>query len=144
MRWSPPRGALLLPALNQRPIEESKKGVLADFGSSKMGSQALMQVAQAKLPAANLARGWSDLRRCGIILLLHVFLVSDGRLEQERFVLVTVHLLVNRKEVGNILDFRGQNSPEVGNTHHCSGQNVPQVGGPFKCYQRLNSHESFF
>jgi hypothetical protein len=55
IRWSPPRGALLLPALNQRPIEESKKGVLADFGSSKMGSQALMQVAQAKLPAANLA-----------------------------------------------------------------------------------------
>src|SRR2546426_8181247 len=94
MRWSPPRGALLLPALNQRPIEESKKGVLADFGSSKMGSQALMQVAQAKLPAANLARGWSDLRRCGIMLLLHVFLVSDGRLEQERFVLLTTTALL--------------------------------------------------
>jgi len=54
------------------------QGVTARFGARKTGRKALMQVEQAQGPGANLAQSWLSWRWCGMVVVLHAFLVSDG------------------------------------------------------------------
>ena len=70
-------------------VEES---VLTWLGASEVGSQALMQMAQGQGPATNLIQGWPDLLGYGRLMVLHAFLVSDRRLEQEVSVLLECHI----------------------------------------------------
>jgi len=66
--------------------------VLAWFGASKVGSQALMQVDQGQRPASYLLEGWSGIIPCGMVLRLHAVLVSDGHLSRCFFFLVECHI----------------------------------------------------
>src|SRR5437588_9983598 len=61
------------------------QGATAWLGACKTRRQARMQVEQAQGPAANVAWGWPGLCWCGIIMGLHVVLVSDGQRTQESF-----------------------------------------------------------
>ena len=75
-----------LPAIFARDLADEglqvQEGMPTRLGAGKVGSQALMQLAQGQRPAADFGQAGSDLRRCALLFLLHVFLVSDGRLEQ--------------------------------------------------------------
>lgn len=49
--------------------------MLVDFGTSKMGTQTLMQVEQADDPMAQLTQAWLGLLECDMLRRLHVFLL---------------------------------------------------------------------
>ena len=72
-----------LPAIFSGDVAEDglqvKEGVLADFGARKMGRQPLMHLPQAQCPGANGPQAWFGWRGCGILMMLHAGLLSDGR-----------------------------------------------------------------
>jgi hypothetical protein len=69
-----------------------EQGVLARFRASKVGSEALMQLAQGQRPSSYLLEGWSCFIRWSMLVVLQVFLVSDGYLFKELFVLLECHI----------------------------------------------------
>jgi hypothetical protein len=71
---------------------QGEQSVLTWLGASEGGSQALMQMAQGQGPATNLIQGWPDWLGYGRLMVLHAFLVSDRRLEQEVSVLREGHI----------------------------------------------------
>jgi len=85
-----------LPAIFSRDLADDglqvEECMTAWFGASKMGTETLMQLDQAQRPPANLSQGWSGLLWCGMVMMLHAFLVSDGQLKQEIFVLLECHI----------------------------------------------------
>jgi len=72
-----------LPAIFAGDVAEDglqvEQGMLADFGASKMGRQPLMHLPQAQCPGANGTQAWFGWRGCGILMMLHAGLLSDGR-----------------------------------------------------------------
>src|SRR5437667_12873947 len=84
-----------LPAVFARNVTEDslqvEQGVLKRFGASEIGSKPLLPVAQDQRPTGDLLRGWSLLRVCAMIGILHAFLVSDGRLECRWTTLLACH-----------------------------------------------------
>ena len=52
----------------------------------------LVQDAQGQRPGADLTKGGADLRGCGMLMMLHAVLVSDGWLEQAVVVLLACHI----------------------------------------------------
>jgi hypothetical protein len=56
-----------------------EQGMLTDFGTSKTGRQLLMHLPQAQCPGANGTQAWFGWRGCGILMMLHAGLLSDGR-----------------------------------------------------------------
>ncbi len=85
-----------LPAIFAGNVTEDglqvEQRLLADFGARKMGSQPLMYLAQAQSPGANRTQAWPSWLGCAMLVLLHVFLVSDGQLAQEVLVLLACHI----------------------------------------------------
>src|SRR6266571_6842353 len=85
-----------LPAIFARNVTEDglqgEQGVLKRFGASEIGSKPLLPVAQDQRPTGDLLRGWSLLRVCAMIGILHAFLVSDGRLECRWTTLLACHI----------------------------------------------------
>ena len=85
-----------LPAIFSGDVAENglqiEQTVTAGFQSSKTGTQTLMPVVQGQRPPGDLLGGWPDLLVCGMVRMLHAFLVSDGHLKQEVFVLLECHI----------------------------------------------------
>src|SRR5260370_3749282 len=75
-----------LPAIFSRDVTEDglqvEQHVLADFGTSKAGTQTLMQAEQAQVPTTNLTQAWLGLLGYGMLVMLHAFLLSKRQLEQ--------------------------------------------------------------
>src|SRR5205807_9696416 len=85
-----------MPAIFARDLADDglqvEQSVTAWLGAGKMGRQARMQMEQAHRPAAHLTQGWLGLLCGGMMVMLHAFLVSDGQLTQEVFVLLECHI----------------------------------------------------
>ena len=69
-----------------------EQGMAAWFGTGEVGRHALVQEAQGQRPGADLTKGGADLRGCGMLMMLHAVLVSDGWLEQAVVVLLACHI----------------------------------------------------
>src|SRR5947209_15183631 len=62
-----------------------EQGMAAWFGTGEVGRHALVQEAQGQRPGADLTKGGADLRGCGMLMMLHAVLVSDGQVREESF-----------------------------------------------------------
>ncbi len=94
-----------------------EQGVTARLGARKTRRQALMQVAQAQRPSANLAQSWLGWLWCGMVMVLHAFLVSDGQLKQEVLVLLECHI-----------------GARIARSFFCSGENSRENDSAYKCH----------
>src|SRR6266700_267951 len=92
------------------------QGATAWLGAGKMRRQAGMQMKQAHGPGANLAQGGLGLLWCGIVMMLHAFLVSNGQLKQEVFVLLECHI-----------------GACMARSFFCSRENSRENGSLYKC-----------
>ena len=120
------RGSLLfgmlsdLPAIFPGDITDDglqvEQSATAWLGSRKTRTQTLMQVEQAQRPGANLAQGWPGLLWCGMVVMLHAFLVSDGQLKQEVFVLLECHI---GARIARSFFWSGENSRENDSIYKC-------------------------
>ena len=102
------------------------QGTTAWLGARKTGRQARMQMQQAHGPGANLAQGWLGWLWCGIIRMLHAFLVANGQLKQEVFVLLECH--IGAYIARSFLCFR-ENSRENGSLYKCHCSGMLPLGG---------------
>ncbi len=89
-----------LPAIFSRDLAHDglqiEQGVLMWFGTSEVGSQALMQGDQGQRPSSYLLEGWSGFIPCGMVEGLHAFLFSDGYLFKDFFVLLECHIEIEK------------------------------------------------
>src|ERR1700694_4554066 len=85
-----------LPAIFARDVTqdglEEEQDVVVDFGASKAGTQALMQMVQALEPPAHLTQAWLNRLGCGMLNVLHAGLLSERRCKGERMRLLACHI----------------------------------------------------
>ncbi len=73
------------------PLTESEPEPIL-FGRKITQPLTLMQLAQTHGPGANRTQAWPGLLCCGMLMVLHAVLVSDGQLKQAVVVLLTCHI----------------------------------------------------
>jgi hypothetical protein len=107
-----------LPAIFSGDLAENglqvEQGMMMGFVTSKMGAQTLMQLAQAHEPSANRTQSCPGFFGCGMVKMLHAFLVSDGSLNEEVLVLLACHIGVNGTKFFRSGDLSWENSRENG------------------------------
>src|SRR6266699_69653 len=104
-----------------------EQGMAAWFGTGEVGRHALVQEAQGQRPGADLTKGGADLRGCGMLMMLHAVLVSDGWLEQAVVVLLACHISTRsaRSGCGSREDSQENASLEK---CHCSETSTANTG----------------